>query len=130
MDGELGAAVDFAVLDRASAIHVIGHRRRFPIASYLSYGLNRLNVGSHLMDGVGGMVCERARLITPGDALPAISSRDCSKDVVEIVKDAHKRGIPIMAITDSPFSPLAACAARRRRSSRRASAGVGGRGPA
>ncbi len=99
-----------ALLDAAREIHVIGHRRSFPIASYLSYGLNRINVRAHLMDGVGGLVFEQARLFTPEDALLAVSFRDYAKDVVEIVKSAHGQGIPVVAITDSPFSPLAACA--------------------
>jgi DNA-binding MurR/RpiR family transcriptional regulator len=43
-----------------------------------------------------------------GDVLVAISFRDYSPDVVGVVDIASKRRVPIIAITDSPLSPIAA----------------------
>jgi len=95
------------LLARAEAIHVLAQRRAFPVACYLAYALNQLEVRAHLVDGVGGMQREFARSIGRREALIAVSFRNYSPDVVEIAADCAKRGVPVLAITDSPLSPLA-----------------------
>jgi len=106
VDGEkLKAAIE--MMDRAANIFVIGQRRAFPVAAYISYGLIRLETRCQLLDAVGGMVPQQAATMTPDDLLIAISFAEYAQPVVDVVKDTHIRGIPILAITDRLTSPLA-----------------------
>jgi DNA-binding MurR/RpiR family transcriptional regulator len=94
-------------LNAAEHIYVIGVRRAFPIAAYFSYGLMRLEKRCQLLDFVGGMVPQQVATIRPTDLLVAVSFMEYAPAVVEVVHDAHIRGIPTLTITDVPSSPLA-----------------------
>jgi len=63
------------VLASAEVIHVVGQRRAFPVAAYLSYLLSQLERRSQLLDSVGGMLVQQARAIRAADALLAVSYR-------------------------------------------------------
>ncbi|HEX2113747.1 MAG TPA: MurR/RpiR family transcriptional regulator [Alphaproteobacteria bacterium] len=105
--------IDKAVrtLTRANDIYIVAQGRSFPVAFYLHYALNRLDRRSHLVDGVGGVARDQARLIGRDDALIAVSFKDYARDVVAIVDDCRARDVAIIAITDSPVSPIARDAA-------------------
>lgn len=97
-----------ALMSAASEIYLVAQRRSFPVAFYLAYALARLDKRCHLVDGVGGLMAQQARLATPKDVVIAISFRTYSLDVVEVVADRAAAGVPVIAVTDSPLSPLAA----------------------
>jgi DNA-binding MurR/RpiR family transcriptional regulator len=103
------ASLAAAVKELAGArtIYVLGHRRSFPVAYYLSYALTQLELRAPLLDSVGGMLREPARLIGPKDALLVVSFRNYTPDVIEIAKDCHARKVPVVSITDNALSPLA-----------------------
>ena len=94
------------ILAGASHIHVLAQRRSFPVAYYLAYALNQLELRAHLIDSVGGLTRELARNMGRDEALIAISFRNYSPDVVEMTADCVQRGLPVVAITDTPLSPL------------------------
>lgn len=96
-----------ALMDRADTIYVIGQRRAFPIASYLAYGLTRLERRCQLLDFVGGMVPQQIATLRQTDLLIAIAFAEYTPAVVDAVTDAHIRGIPMFTLTDVPTSPLA-----------------------
>ena len=96
-----------ALLARARRIHLIAQRRAFPVACYLAYALGQLELSVALLDGVGGMLREQARGMRSDDALIAVSFRNYSMEVLELTAEAHRRGIPVVVITDSAVSPLA-----------------------
>lgn len=95
------------ILAAAHEVYLIAQRRSFPVAFYLSYALTRLERRCHLVDGVGGLLNQQIRLATPEDAIVAISFRSYSPDVFENVKERADADVPVIAITDSPLSPLA-----------------------
>jgi len=95
------------MMDNAGTIYVIGQRRAFPVAAYIAYGLARLELRSFFVDFVGGMAHQQIAAMTKRDLLIAISFPPYTPDVVKIVKDAHIRRVPILAITDHANSPLA-----------------------
>jgi len=90
----------------ASRVHVLAQRRAFPVACYLSYALSQLELKAYLLDGMGGMLNESLRNIARDDVLIVTSFHSYSQDVVDAATAAHERGIPVIAITDSPLSPL------------------------
>ncbi len=101
----LSQAVD--ILADAEGIYVLAQGRAFPVAFYLSYALSRLERRCHLLDGVGGLLRQQADLVTAKDAVIAVSFHPYSPMVVDIVTERSEKGVPIVAITDSPLSPLA-----------------------
>lgn len=100
------AALDRAVdlLRQASTIHVVGLRRSFPVASYLSYVLDKMKVPVLLHSATGGVVHQNA--IRPGDALIAITFPPYSAETVELTQIAARQDVPVVAITDGSKSPI------------------------
>jgi DNA-binding MurR/RpiR family transcriptional regulator len=101
---DLRAAV--RLIAAAQSIKVIGLRRSFPVASYLAYALSQLELRTQLLDGAGGMNREFARMVGRKDLLLAVSFRNYTPEAVEIAHECYGRGVPVIAITDSPLSPL------------------------
>jgi DNA-binding MurR/RpiR family transcriptional regulator len=94
------------ILASAPQVHVLAQRRAFPVACYLAYALNQLELQAHLLDGLGGMLGEVAHTIRAGDALLVASFRNYTPAVVETALAARARGVSVIAITDSALSPL------------------------
>jgi DNA-binding MurR/RpiR family transcriptional regulator len=90
----------------ASQINVLAARRSFPVAAYLAYALNQLEVRTQLLDNVGGMNREFAARIDADEVVVAISFRNYTSDVIDIADSCRKRGAAVIAITDSKLSPL------------------------
>ena len=103
------AAIDSAVaiLAAADTIYLLGLRRSFPIASYMSYAMGKLGVRNILVDAVAGMGAEQASFMTAADAALAISFAPYASETVALTDAAKSRGAKIVTITDSVFSPLA-----------------------
>lgn len=94
-------------LGRADTIYLIGLRRSFPIASYMAYALGKLGVRAILVDAVGGLAAEQMTFASPKDAVLAISFTPYASETVSLARAAADKGVPIVSITDSAFSPLA-----------------------
>lgn len=97
-----------ALLAEAENIYVIGLRRSFSVASYLTYALRHLDRKAFLIDGLGGMFTEQLSLVGPKDVVVAVSFSPYAREVVELVELGAQRKVRQIAITDSQVSPLAA----------------------
>ena len=95
-----------ALLAGAGALHVVGQRRAFAVAAYLSYAIGQLGLRAHLIDGVGGMTVHQAGFIEPKDVLIAVSFSPYAAETLEVCRRAADRGVEIVALTDGPLSPL------------------------
>ena len=62
---------------------------------------------TRLLDAVGGMLKEPAKLVGPKDALLVVSFKNYTPEVVEIAQACRGRKVPVIAITDNALSPLA-----------------------
>jgi len=102
---ELDQAVD--ILRKAQHIYVMGQRRSFPVASYISYSLNHLDCRAHLLHGMGGMLTEQCQAIGKKDALIAISFSPYSEETAQVVADARDKQVPVIVITDSLLNAIA-----------------------
>ena len=96
-----------ALLARAETIFLLGARRMFPVVSYLAYAFGKLGIRAVLVDQVGGMGAEQAAMARPGDAMIAVSFSPYTPLIVETARQAHRAGVPVLAITDHALSPLA-----------------------
>ncbi|GGK20616.1 MurR/RpiR family transcriptional regulator [Salinarimonas ramus] len=95
------------ILARADFVFVAGLRRSRPVSAYLAYGLSRLERRCAVLDFDGGMAGQQVANMRQGDVLCAIAFAEYSPVVVDAVRDAHLRDIPVVAITDTDSSPLA-----------------------
>ncbi len=94
------------ILVSADRIFIMAQRRSLPIASYMTYALSHAGARVTLLDGAGGMLDEQSRAITERDALLAVSFSPYSEDTKKIANTSFAAGVPVVAITDSAFSPL------------------------
>jgi DNA-binding MurR/RpiR family transcriptional regulator len=90
----------------AERVHLLAQRRAFPVACYLAYALGQLELRTHLLDGVGGMLGETLRSVSPRDLLIVASFHAYSQEVLDAAAAVHARGVPVVALTDSALSPL------------------------
>jgi DNA-binding MurR/RpiR family transcriptional regulator len=99
----LAAAV--ATLIAADTLHIIGLRRAFPVASYLAYAFEKMDIPAMLHDGVGKL--DHRHALRPGDVLLAITFAPYSEETLALAQDARERGLDVVAVTDRLTSPLA-----------------------
>lgn len=98
----LEQAVD--VLAQAHLIHIVGLRRAYPVASYLSYAFEKLNIPSILHGGAGRLT--HAEALRPDDVMIAITFAPYSPETIALADDAARRGLPLIVISDSPALPI------------------------
>lgn len=96
------------LLREAENIYVVGLRRSFSVACYLTYALRHLERHTFLIDGLGGMFSEQLSMVDQKDVVVAISYSPYAQEAVELVKLGARRGARQIIITDSQVSPLAA----------------------
>jgi DNA-binding MurR/RpiR family transcriptional regulator len=111
---DLGSKIDSKVLDKAVArlasaqtIYIIGLRRSFPISSYVAYAFGKLGIRHVLVDALGGLASSDITFATARDAVLAVSFTPYASETVALVTQAARAHVPVIAITDSAFSPLA-----------------------
>ena len=96
-----------ALLAKAETIYVLAKRRSYPVASYIAYALGKLKIRNQLIESAAGLNAEMIGFATPRDAVIAISFSPYAPATIEEAKTISEQGVPIVAITDSAFSPLA-----------------------
>jgi len=99
-------ALAVRTLAAADSIFLVAARRSFPVTSYLAYAMRRLGITCELADWAGGLAPEQVGLLRPNDTMLAISFTPYAQATVDLTTQAFRRGVKVVAITDSPFSPL------------------------
>lgn len=106
---EAALAQAVAQLARAGTLHVVGLRRAYPVASYLTYVFEKMQVPAMLHDGAGKL--DHRHAMRAGDACIAITFAPYSDETLALAQDAQARGLPVIGITDRLTSPLSRHAA-------------------
>lgn len=97
-------------LARAHTIYLLAWRRAYPVAAAMSYAFGQAGIRSvEVMTAVGNHEA-LAGLAAPEDAALAISFSPYATETAALAQQMAGRGVPVVALTDSAFSPLAACA--------------------
>jgi DNA-binding MurR/RpiR family transcriptional regulator len=94
-------------LAEAEIIYLVGAKRAFSLASYISLALANLGIRNWALDNVGSTAFETLRSAATSDAVLAISFTPYNSNTPELAASAAQRGVPVVSITDSAFSPLA-----------------------
>lgn len=103
-DMPLDAAMDMIVAART--VHILGLDRSFPVAAYFAYALRRANVQTIHITGMGSLAAEQVATMRPGDLLISISFPPYAQNTIDASAAARLAGRDIVAITDSPVSPI------------------------
>ena len=96
-----------AMLAEAETIYILARRRSYPVASYIAYALGKLKVRSQIVESPSGLNPEVISFATVRDAALAISFSPYAPATIEEARLLSEQGVPMVAITDSAFSPLA-----------------------
>src|SRR5277367_4376134 len=78
----------------------------FMTASRLQISLSNLGIRNFALDNVGSTAFELLRSATTSDAVLAVSFTPYNSITPELAASAAQRGVPIVSLTDSAFSPL------------------------
>ena len=97
------------LLASAGTIHLIARRRSYPIATYMAYALSQLKIRCQIAGTASGIDDDLLALADPGDAAFAVSFSGYAPETVAQASALAARGIPVVSLTDSAFSPLAEC---------------------
>jgi len=101
---QLEIAVD--ILNKANNIYIVGLRRSFSIATYLTYALRHAQRRAFLIDGLGGMFNEQFSMVEANDVVLSISFSPYAQETITLSESAFKAGAKQIIITDSQTSPL------------------------
>lgn len=96
-----------ALLEKARSVHVAGFRASYPVAFSFVYVYRLLRASVHLLDGQGGTLEMQCRAMERGDALLVVAFAPYSREALAVAQAARDAGCRIVALTDSPASPLA-----------------------
>lgn len=107
----LAETIDMAAFERAidllqaaQTIHLVGLRRSYPVASYLFYVFEKMQIPAVLHGAPGGLWSESA--IRAGDVTIVITMSPYSEEAVSLARNAADKGVPIVGITDGGDSPI------------------------
>jgi DNA-binding MurR/RpiR family transcriptional regulator len=95
------------ILAKADTIYLVARRRAFPLTSYMAYGFAKLGIRTHLVNSPSATDPEIAGMASARDAAIAVSFTTYSAETVSLARAIAEAGVPLVAITDSSFSPLA-----------------------
>lgn len=98
------------ILAAAETIYLIAKRRSYPLTAHMTYAFSKLNIRHQIVASPNGVDPELVQFATPRDAAFAASFSPYAADSLAQSQALADRGVPVIAITDSAFSPLAACA--------------------
>ena len=99
-----------ALLADTQTVWVVGSRRSFAVAVYLTYALQHTDKRIELLSGLGSMQEGQLRGLRAGDVMLVVSFHPYAEESLHCARAAASRGVRLIAITDSQMSPLAALA--------------------
>ena len=112
----LGKAIDHDNFERAvellagaQTIFLIAKRRAYPISSYMAYAFGKLRVKCITVGTAAGIDDDVLALASPRDAAFAVSFSPYASESAAQARAMATRGVPVVSLTDSAFSPLAEC---------------------
>ncbi|SIQ71995.1 transcriptional regulator, RpiR family [Rhizobium sp. RU20A] len=95
------------ILGSAETILLIAKRRSYPLTSYMAYAFGKLKVPYRLIGSAAGIDDDLIAMAGPRDAGFAVSFSPYASESVTQARNLSARGVPVVSLTDSAFSPLA-----------------------
>jgi DNA-binding MurR/RpiR family transcriptional regulator len=95
-----------ALID-ADQVHFLGMRVCHGVACYLAYAYGLLRANGRLITNTGGTLTDHVISVGAKSILVAVSQSPYTRQTVEAVSMARANKATVVALTDSPLSPLA-----------------------
>ena len=92
---------------RATRVGFLGQRISHGVAFQLHYGYGLLAPNGQLLGDAGGTMADQLATFGKGTVLVVISQSPYTRSVVEAAARAHEQSATLLALTDSPLSPIA-----------------------
>jgi DNA-binding MurR/RpiR family transcriptional regulator len=109
-NSEAAVASAAAAVLAARRVAFLGLRASHGIAHHLRYACDWLRPNAWLLHDLAGALVDQVAELRPDDLLVAVSQAPYTRQTVEMVQQAQAAGVPVLALTDSPLSPLARAA--------------------
>jgi DNA-binding MurR/RpiR family transcriptional regulator len=90
----------------ARRVMILGFRYLGPLASYFAYSLGKIKSHVESFDRADSSLYDRMRLMGAEDVIVGIALARYPVDLVTMLNHATKLGLRVLAITDSPLSPI------------------------
>ena len=90
----------------ARRVMILGFRFLGPLANYFAYSLGKIKSQVESFDRADSSLHDRIRLMEPEDVVVGIALARYPVDLVTMLRHANKLGRRVLAITDSPLSPI------------------------
>ena len=103
--GDVEAAAQ-TIVD-APQVYFLGMRVCHGVAFYMAYAYGLVRANGSLLTSNGGTLNDQVARIDGDSVLVAVSQSPYTRQTVEVVGLARGRGASVVALTDSPLSPLA-----------------------
>lgn len=94
-------------LHAARRIYCLGLRASHAAVWHLNYILSLIGERAQLLDGLAGTGPDALRHATSKDVMLTVSIAPYTRQTIDLAGYAARRGIPVVAITDSAVAPLA-----------------------
>lgn len=95
-----------AAMARARRVAFVGQRSVYALAFHWAYVHAFLFDNALLLEGRAGTLADEVRRLDRRDVLVAISVAPYTRSTLECAEIAHALGVQVLALTDSPLSPL------------------------
>lgn len=98
---------------KARHVAILGLRMSYGVAFQLHYGYGLLAANGLLLSDTAGTLQDQILQLGKDDLLVALSQSPYSRTTVDAVQQAHRQGVPVLALTDSALSPIGRAATLR-----------------
>ncbi len=95
----------------AERVSILGVRYVSPLTLFFEYSLAKIKANVRSYTHADSSLYDRVRLMDGGDLLIVIAFARYPSDLIALARYAHRAGVKILAITDSPLSPVLPLAA-------------------
>jgi DNA-binding MurR/RpiR family transcriptional regulator len=95
-----------SALIKAERVTILGFRYVASLAHYFGYSLGKIRPQVFTWTHTDSTLYDRARLMDKDDVLVAIAFPRYPADMIKMVRYAREQGVLVLAITDSPLSPV------------------------
>jgi DNA-binding MurR/RpiR family transcriptional regulator len=96
------------LLAAADTVWLVGTRRAYPVAAYLTYALQHTDKRIQMLHHTGSMNEGQLRSVREGDVMIVVSFSPYAEESALAARIGRERGARVVAITDSRMSPIAA----------------------
>ena len=94
-----------ATLSQARLLHLVGYRRALPVAAYLAYVFQQLDIPVRLQDGIAP-----AGPLNPDEGVLAVTFAPYAAETLAFIAAARDHHLPVVVLTDPPAGALASLA--------------------